>query len=134
FGALLFFGINYKKLFFQTIGKNVILILILNLFIGIVIPNIDMSAHLGGLITGFLAAAIVSLPNKKNYKLSLISVIVYLIISASLVFTGINYNENDSLYLLMQTEESISEEKYEAAIEIGRASCRERVKNKVVDA
>lgn len=117
FGALLFFGINYKKLFFQTIGKNVILILILNLFIGIVIPNIDMSAHLGGLITGFLAAAIVSLPNKKNYKLSLISVIVYLIISASLVFTGINYNENDSLYLLMQTEESISEEKYEAAID-----------------
>src|SRR5699024_6143453 len=42
FGALLFFGVNYKNLFFQTMGKNVIFILILNLVIGIVIPNIDM--------------------------------------------------------------------------------------------
>src|SRR5699024_12785844 len=59
FGALLFFGINYKKLFFQTIGKNVILILILNLFIGIVFPYIVMCVHLGGFITVFFVDVIV---------------------------------------------------------------------------
>src|SRR5690625_3467192 len=39
FGALLFFGVDYKNLFFQTMGKNVIFILILNLVIGIVIDR-----------------------------------------------------------------------------------------------
>src|SRR5690625_2764443 len=117
FGALLFFGVNYKNLFFQTMGKNVIFILILNLVIGIVIPNIDMGAHLGGLITGFLAATITSLPKKRNYKFSSLAMVAYLIIISILVVFGINANENDPLYLLMQTEENNNDEKYELAIE-----------------
>lgn len=116
FGALLFFGVNYQKLFFKTMGRNVIFILILNLFIGVLIPSIDMGAHLGGLITGFLAAAIVSLPNKKNYKISIYSTIAYLLIVSGLVFFGIETNEKDPEYLLMQTEESIKSENYEEAI------------------
>src|SRR5699024_12795680 len=106
FGALLFFEVNYKNLFFQTIGKNVIFILILNLVIGIVIPNIDMGAHIGGLITGFLAATITSLPKKRNYKFSSLAIVAYAIIISILVVFGINSNENDPLYLLMQTEEN----------------------------
>src|SRR5699024_6032466 len=98
FGALLFFGVNYKNLFFQTMGKNVIFILILNLVIGIVIPNIDMGAHLGGLITGFLAATITSLPKKRNYKFSSLAIVAYAIIISILVVFGINSNENDPLY------------------------------------
>lgn len=117
FGALLFFGVNYKKLFFQTMGRNVIFILVLNLFIGILIPNIDMGAHLGGLITGFIASAIVSLPKKKNYKISFLSFFVYIAIIAGLLLYGIDSNEKDPLYLLMQTEESIKSKEYVEAIE-----------------
>src|SRR5699024_222098 len=89
FGALLFFGVKYKNLFLQIMGKNVIFILILNLVIGIVIPNIDMGAHLGGLITGFLAATITSLPKKRNYKFSSLAMVAYLIIISILVVFGI---------------------------------------------
>lgn len=117
FGALLFFGVNYKKLFFKTMGRNVIFILVLNLFIGILIPNIDMGAHVGGLLTGFLASAIVSLPRKKNYKITILSLIAYLVIIGGLSLFGIEASENDPLYLLMQTEESINNEEYEEAIE-----------------
>src|SRR5699024_8954746 len=89
----------------------------LNLVIGIVIPNIDMGAHLGGLITGFLAATITSLPKKRNYKFSSLAMVAYLIIISILVVFGINANENDPLYILMQTEENNNDEKYELAIE-----------------
>lgn len=117
FGALLYFGVNYKKLFFQTMGRNIIFVLVLNLFIGILIPNIDMGAHLGGLIAGFLASAIVSLPYKKNYKASFVSLIVYSIFIFGLIVYGIEANEANPQYLLMQTEESIKQADYEAAID-----------------
>lgn len=117
FGALLFFGVIYKKLFFQTMGRNVIFILVLNLFIGVLIPSIDMGAHLGGLITGFLAAAIVSLPNKRNLKASVLAIIVYLFIVGGLIIFGISANEQDPEFLLMQTEESIKNNHFEEAIE-----------------
>src|SRR5690625_2872345 len=61
FGALLFFGVDYINLFFQTMGKNVIFILIFNLVIGIVIPNIDMGAHLGGVNIILLEFTVISL-------------------------------------------------------------------------
>src|SRR5690625_7764292 len=43
--------------------------------------------------------------------------VAYLIIISILVVFGINANENDPLYLLMQTEENNNDEKYELAIE-----------------
>ncbi|RXI99455.1 rhomboid family intramembrane serine protease [Anaerobacillus alkaliphilus] len=65
FGALLYFGVVHRKLFFRTIGKNVIVILIINLGLGAMIPMIDNSAHVGGLIGGFLASAALHLPKHK---------------------------------------------------------------------
>lgn len=66
FGALLYFGVIYRQLFFQTMGKSVIFILLINLVFGFLVPQIDMGAHVGGLLGGFIAAAITSLPNQKQ--------------------------------------------------------------------
>src|SRR5699024_6965978 len=55
FGALLYFGVIHKRLFFQTMGSSILLILAINLVIGLTIEEIDMAAHLGGLIAGFFA-------------------------------------------------------------------------------
>lgn len=68
FGALLYFGVIYKNLFYQTMGKSVIFILLINLAFGFLVPQIDMGAHLGGLIGGFVAAAITSLPEQLTKK------------------------------------------------------------------
>lgn len=58
FGALLYFGLIHRELFFRTMGQNVIVILVINLVFGFVVQGIDMGAHLGGLAGGFLAAAL----------------------------------------------------------------------------
>jgi rhomboid protease GluP len=68
FGALLYFGTVYRHLFFQTIGTNIISLIIINLLFGIVVPGIDNAGHIGGLIGGFLAAGIVHLPNHVAWK------------------------------------------------------------------
>lgn len=91
FGALLYFGVIYKQLFYQTMGKSIIFILLINLVFGFLIPQIDMGAHVGGLIGGFIAAAIASLPYQKHsVKLhKLLGFISFLIIIVLLVGYGI---------------------------------------------
>lgn len=68
FGALLYFGMRNKRLFFRTFGSSVIVILIINLIFGFAVPMVDNGAHIGGLAGGFAAAAIVGLPNRKVLK------------------------------------------------------------------
>ncbi|PDM41336.1 MULTISPECIES: rhomboid family intramembrane serine protease [unclassified Geobacillus] len=68
FGALLYFGTVYRHLFFQTIGTNIIGLIIINLLFGIMVPGIDNAGHIGGLIGGFLASGIVHLPNHLDWK------------------------------------------------------------------
>lgn len=65
FGALLVFGQHYPKLFFRTMGRDILFFLGLNLTLGFVIPNIDNYGHIGGLVGGYFAAALVSLPLKR---------------------------------------------------------------------
>ncbi|HLR66456.1 rhomboid family intramembrane serine protease [Virgibacillus alimentarius] len=89
FGALLFFGLIYKKLFFQTMGKGLLIIIGINLIFGFLVPQIDNGAHLGGLLTGFLATAIIYLPNKKNFLVQVSALIIYVLIITGLVILGV---------------------------------------------
>jgi len=63
FGALLVFGFKYRSsipaVFQKAAGRGVLPVIAINLFIGYVIPHIDNSAHIAGLITGALLAAII---------------------------------------------------------------------------
>lgn len=65
FGALVYFGTVYPKLFFRTIGTSVIVLIIINLIYGFSVSGIDNAGHIGGLLGGFLAAGVVSLPKKR---------------------------------------------------------------------
>jgi rhomboid protease GluP len=57
-GALLAFFIAHREsipeLFFRPVMRNLILLLLVNIFIGAVVDEIDNMAHLGGLATGIL--------------------------------------------------------------------------------
>ncbi|MFA9559382.1 rhomboid family intramembrane serine protease [Evansella sp. AB-rgal1] len=80
FGALLYFGLIHRRLFFRTMGMNVLVILAINLAFGFLVPMVDNGAHIGGLVGGFVASAIVGLPKHKIIKMKII-VIVFTIIS-----------------------------------------------------
>jgi rhomboid protease GluP len=66
FGALLFFGQHHRTMFARTMGMDILGVLVINLVIGVIVPGIDNFAHLGGLMGGYLAANVVSLPKQKS--------------------------------------------------------------------
>lgn len=118
FGAIVFFGFIHKKLFFQTIGSGVLLLIGINIVFGFTIPQIDMGAHLGGLIGGFIASAIIHLPKNKSLRIQLLAFIVYLIMISGLVAFGVQNNVNSQSYQLMKMEELLMEDNYEEVVNI----------------
>jgi rhomboid protease GluP len=63
FGVLLVFSFRYRKtipaFFSKALGKGILLTVGINLVIGFMIPQVDNSAHIGGLIAGCLLATVV---------------------------------------------------------------------------
>lgn len=82
FGGILYFGLNNPNLFYRTMGRDIITIIGINLVFGILVPNIDNFAHIGGLVGGFLAAAVIHLP-KQVKKRWLLTGLAFLVLVAS---------------------------------------------------
>lgn len=118
FGALLFFGLINKKVFFQTMGNNILLLIGINIVIGFMIPQIDVGAHLGGLIAGFIASAVFHLPKKKNYPIQFLAIVIYIILLFGLVVYGTHTNINSAAYQLTKMEELLKQEEYEKVIKL----------------
>ncbi len=97
FGALLYFGLMNRKVFLQTMGPNLLFIIGLNVMLGFSIPNIDMGAHLGGLIGGFVASAVVQLPKQKKGTYQLFGILAFGILLFSLTTYGIEQNKHDEI-------------------------------------
>lgn len=118
FGALLFFGIIHKRIFLQTIGINLFVIVGINLVFGFVVPQIDNGAHVGGLIAGLLVSAIFHLPNNRHLTMQLVSLVAYVAILLTVVIYGINNDINIVSYKLYEIDELIIEEEYEGVIDL----------------
>lgn len=65
-GSLLYFGYHYRVFLGEALQKSIIPIIIINLFIGFVIPGIDVYAHIGGLICGYLITMAVGVTGKSS--------------------------------------------------------------------
>ncbi|OZU89966.1 rhomboid family intramembrane serine protease [Virgibacillus indicus] len=126
FGALLFFGLIYKKIFFQTMGKNILLLIVINIVIGFTIPQIDMGAHLGGLIAGFIASAIVHLPKKRAFLKQFIAFVMFFVLAGGLAVFGTANNMESQAYLLMKIEELNKDNKYEEVVDIATVALDKR--------
>ncbi|CAG9609369.1 rhomboid family protein [Pseudoneobacillus rhizosphaerae] len=120
FGALLYMGLIFPKLFFRTLGKNVITILGLNIIISFTVPNIDMAGHLGGLVGGFVATGVVHFPKKKKIGSQALFFFMSLVLTISLLFYGFNrpaaFQSEDSILQLAQ--EYVKEKEYEKSYQL----------------
>ena len=85
-GALIWFGYHYRLYLGQNLKTQIIPILILNLFIGIMVPNISLSAHIGGLVGGFLTTMALGVTGKSSNSEKTNGFIVLFIYIAFLVF------------------------------------------------
>ncbi|UTI41719.1 rhomboid family intramembrane serine protease [Niallia sp. RD1] len=120
FGALLYFAWQFPKLFFRVMGWNVIIIIIINLIFGFTIQGIDNAGHIGGLVGGFLATAIVHFPKKKSWKIQLSA----LVMTFLLIGIGISYTASTAVLhrvdksALKLVNNYINDEKYAQAEEV----------------
>jgi membrane associated rhomboid family serine protease len=99
FGVLLVFSLKYRKtipaFFSKALGKGILLTVGINLVIGYMIPQVDNSAHLGGLIAGGLLAAVVpfqrpgEIPGKGS---KILQAALVLLIGASFLGVLTHYN------------------------------------------
>src|SRR5699024_12784785 len=108
----------YKRLFFQTIGMNLLILIGINIVFGFTVPAIDNAAHIGGLITGFIAAAMVHLPKKENMLTQGLAFGLYIILILVLIVFGISNNENDPSYQLSRIDHLLEINDFEKVVDI----------------
>ncbi|MFC7320882.1 rhomboid family intramembrane serine protease [Halobacillus campisalis] len=120
FGALLYFGLKNRRLFFQTMGYNLLIIIGINIAFGIVVPQVDNSAHLGGLVGGFIASMITALPRIPGKSSRLAGVLIYIALVSLMAAIGIRNDEGGDYAAaqLQISQELIQQEEYDRAIEV----------------
>lgn len=84
-GALLYFGYNYRATLNNSINRQIIPVILLNLFIGFTSQGVNNFAHLGGLLGGYISSMAVGVKykstkgEKRNGSISLILLFIFLI-------------------------------------------------------
>lgn len=86
FGSILYFGYNYRATLQGIVFSNMLPLIIINLLLGFVLPGIDVSAHIGGLIGGILISIGLGMDEKQNKRIKINANIFLLIISIFLIF------------------------------------------------
>ncbi|WP_226583033.1 rhomboid family intramembrane serine protease [Halobacillus litoralis] len=119
FGALIFFGIQYKQLFFRTLGWNLIFIILLNISFGLLVPQVDNGAHIGGLIGGFLASAFIQMPKHKIGKMQAGAFVLYLLAFGAMAYIGFTgwLNGEQTYSQVQETQELNQRGDYDRVIE-----------------
>ncbi|WP_174734127.1 rhomboid family protein [Mesobacillus harenae] len=117
FGALLYFGVIHPRLFFRTMGMNILIVIGINLVFGFTIPGIDNAGHIGGLAGGFAAAGVVHFPRKRRLLIQLLFTLgVAAIVSWSLSYGyGDTTKMVDRQSILVLAQQHIQEERYDDA-------------------
>ncbi|MBU5207123.1 rhomboid family protein [Bacillus safensis] len=116
-GALLYLAISNRKLFFRTMGTNIIVIILINLGIGFTVSGIDNAGHLGGLVGGFLTALAVRLPKQTQPVKMLLATAVLLLIGGLGLYTGFHSDNQKEAAATSEAASLFDEKKYSEASE-----------------
>lgn len=85
-GSLLYFGYHYRLILGNVLKTQIIPIVLFNLAIGFVLPNIDIAAHFGGLFVGILSTMIVGIKGKTKLRDQINGLICLLILIGFLLY------------------------------------------------
>lgn len=86
FGAMVYFGYKYRNVLDDFLRSGIIPVLLLNLFLGFIVPGIDVYGHIGGLLGGLLLSYTLGLPNKRKNKEIINGLILTIILIISLSY------------------------------------------------
>ena len=85
-GSLVYFGYHYRLYLGSVLKSQILPILILNLAIGFIIPNIDVAGHIGGLVGGILSTMALGIEKKTKKQDRINGVICLIVLFIFLVF------------------------------------------------
>ena len=88
-GSLLYFGYHYRVYLGSTWKTNILPVIILNLMISVMVPNIDLFGHIGGLVGGILISMAIGFKNESEKQDKINGVILSIIFLAFLIYLGI---------------------------------------------
>ena len=88
FGAMLYFGYNYRVYLGNTVIRQMLPIIIINLVIGFASTGIDNFAHIGGLVGGILSSMVVGLKYRENKRLKINGIIISIMVLAFLIYVN----------------------------------------------
>lgn len=121
FGSLLYFGVTYPRLFFRTMGMNILIVIGINLIFGFTVPGIDNAGHLGGLVGGFLATGIVHFPKKRKLLLQTASMVIATTAIIGLLHIGyknVNAEAMDDSTIFVLVQQYIHAEEFEKSYDL----------------
>ncbi len=90
-GAMLYFGYNFRVYLGNTLVRQILPIIIVNLLFGFLMPSVDNYAHIGGLIGGLLISIGLGLRVKEEKGQRLNGIILSLLFVGFLIFMNFFY-------------------------------------------
>ena len=88
-GSLLYFGYHYRVYFGSVLLQRIIPVIIINLAIGFMLPNIDNFAHIGGLVGGLLISKALGINSKDKKSDKINGYILTAIYFGFLIYLGL---------------------------------------------
>lgn len=85
-GSLLYFGYNYRVTLNNSINKQILPIIFINLLFGFMSSGVDNFAHLGGLLGGYIASMVVGVKYKTSRGEKINSAIVLILLLLFLIY------------------------------------------------
>lgn len=80
FGSLLYFGTEFRSTLDGILRSPIMPVIVVNLALGFIIPGIDIFAHIGGLVAGYLLSKILGVEGKKKKIQSINTLIIFTIL------------------------------------------------------
>ena len=91
-GSLVYFGYHYRVYLGNVVKSQIIPLILMNLGIGFLVPGIDNSAHIGGLLGGALIAVAIGVKNKSSNFEKINGLIVTILFLAFVIYMAFVYS------------------------------------------
>lgn len=87
FGALLYFGYNYRGYLGNVIKTQILPVVIINLIFGFISTGVDVAGHIGGLIGGIIVSSVLGSSDEKGIDIN--RIIICLIYFVFIIYLGL---------------------------------------------
>lgn len=86
FGSLAYFTYKYRATLNNFLRSSILPTVFINLILGFLLPNVDVSAHIGGLIGGILISLAIGVEDKKRKSGQINGAVVLILMIAFLIY------------------------------------------------